>query len=80
MRASGSSIFQGPLVPTDVTRAKQGRAEIDDPGLVSSFIGDVMFLGFGMCFGRAACLGFQWNYRFLGSLPVCLIAPCSNMI
>lgn len=54
-------MFQGPLVPTAVTRAKQGRVEIDDTGLIPSFIRDVIFQGFGICFGRAASLHFQWD-------------------
>lgn len=40
-------MFLGPLVPTAVTRAKQGRAEIDDTGLIPSFIRDVIFQGLG---------------------------------
>lgn len=54
-------MFQGPLVPTAVTRAKQGRVEIDDTGLIPSFIRDVIFQGFGICFGLAASLHFQWD-------------------
>lgn len=59
----GSRVFQGPLVPTAVTRAKQGRAEIDDTGLIPSFIRDVIFQGFGICFGRAASLHFQQDFN-----------------
>lgn len=52
-------MFQGPLVPTAVTRAKQGSVEIDDTGLIPSFIRDVVFQGFGICFGCAAFPHFQ---------------------
>jgi len=54
-------VFQGPLVPTAVTGAKQGRAEIDDTGLIPSFIRDVIFQGFWICFGCTASLHFQWD-------------------
>lgn len=56
-------MFRGPLVPTAVTRAKQGRAEIDDTGLIQSFIGDVIFRGIGICFGCAAFLHFRWDFN-----------------
>lgn len=40
-------MFLCPLVQTAVTRAKQGRAKIDDTGLIPSFIRDVIFQGLG---------------------------------
>lgn len=36
--------FKAPFVPTAVTRAKQGRAEIDDTGLRPSLIRDSGFV------------------------------------
>ena len=58
-------MFQGSAVPTAVTRAKQGRVEIDDTRLIPSFIREVIFQGFGICFGRAASRHFQWDINTL---------------
>lgn len=65
-------MFQGPLVPTAVTRAKQGRGEIDDTGLIPSFIWDVIFQGFGDLFWTD-CLPSFSN----GTLTLSWFASCS---
>lgn len=58
-------VFQGPLVATAVTRAKQGSGEIDDTGPTPSLIRDVVFQGFGICFGRAAFPHFAQDINTL---------------
>lgn len=67
-------MFQGPLVPTAVSRAKQGRAEIDDTGLIPSFIRDVIFPEFWICFGCTASLHFHFHSTTTrSSLTSCLL-------
>lgn len=61
-------MFLGPLVPTAVTRANQGRAEIDDTGLIPSFIRDVIFQGVGLVLGVLP--PFISNETFLVSLMI----------
>lgn len=58
-------MFRGPPAQTAVSRAKQGSAEIDDTGLIPSFIRDVIFQGFGICCGHAAFLHFQRDINTL---------------
>lgn len=59
-------MFLGPLVLTAVTRAEQGTAEIDDTGLIPSFIRDVIFQGLGFVLDRTTSLHLQWDlYTFL---------------
>lgn len=52
----------GRRAPTAVTGAKQARAEIDDTGLVSSFIRDVMFRVLSGLFSVLCLSPFQKNF------------------